>query len=144
MNRHLTQTRVTRVSAYGLVVDSDNILLCRISDQLPRLKGQWTLPGGGLEFRESPIDAMIREVKEETGLLVESAGLQDVNSNEVDVEDTQYHGIRIIYMAHLLGGTLTNEIDGTTDRCRWWHKDELASIPLVDLSQLGISLVWPN
>ncbi|MGK0222760.1 MAG: 8-oxo-dGTP diphosphatase, partial [Limisphaerales bacterium] len=104
---------MTRVSAYGLVVDNENILLCRISDQLPRLKGQWTLPGGGLEFRESPIDAMIREVKEETGLLVESAGLQEVNSNEVDVNDTQYHGIRIIYMTNLLGGTLTNEIDGT-------------------------------
>jgi 8-oxo-dGTP diphosphatase len=135
---------VTRVSAYGLVVDNENILLCRISDQLPRLKGQWTLPGGGLEFRESPIDAMIREVKEETGLLVESAGLQEVNSNEVDVNDTQYHGIRIIYMTNLLGGTLTNEIDGTTDLCQWWHKDELPTIPLVDLSQLGISLLWSN
>ncbi|MFT7653368.1 MAG: 8-oxo-dGTP diphosphatase [Candidatus Azotimanducaceae bacterium] len=135
---------MTRVSAYGLVVDNENILLCRISDQLPRLKGQWTLPGGGLEFRESPIDAMIREVKEETGLLVESAGLQEVNSNEVDVNDTQYHGIRIIYMTNLLGGTLTNEIDGTTDLCQWWHKDELPTIPLVDLSQLGISLLWSN
>ena len=51
----------TRVSAYGLVTDPDRILLCRVSKALPRWQGQWTLPGGGINFGEAPQDAMVRE-----------------------------------------------------------------------------------
>lgn len=32
--------------------------------------GEYKFPGGGIEYGESPIDALIREVREETGLIV--------------------------------------------------------------------------
>lgn len=32
--------------------------------------GEYKFPGGGIEYGESPIDALIREVREETGLMV--------------------------------------------------------------------------
>ena len=34
------------------------------------VKGQWNIPGGGIELTESPKEAIRREVKEETGLEV--------------------------------------------------------------------------
>ena len=131
---------ITRVGAYGLILEHDQILLCRISSQLPHLAGKWTLPGGGIEFREDPVDAMIREVSEETGLRVEAAGLAAVDSNAVDTDHGKYHGIRIIYHTRLLGGQLTNEVDGTTDLCGWWAIDETQNLDLVDLAAVGIKL----
>ncbi len=130
MNR---KQRVTRVSAYGLILNADQILLCRISRQIPGLAGQWTLPGGGIEFREDPIDAMVREVREETGLAVQSRGLAGVDSNAVETDEASYHGIRIVYVADVLGGELTYEVDGTTDVCQWWDRAALADAPCVDL-----------
>jgi len=57
-----------RVSAYGLIVQENRMLLCRISPQVPAAAGMWTLPGGGIDFGEHPQDAVVREVREETGL----------------------------------------------------------------------------
>ncbi len=137
-------TRITRVAAYGLIVDGEQMLLCRISDQLPRLAGQWTLPGGGLEFREDPVDAMIREVREETGLVVRAAGLAGVDAKAVDAEHALYHAIRILYHAEVIGGDLTHEQDGTTDCCQWWHRSDLNGLPTVELVEAGVAHVWPD
>lgn len=135
-----SENLITRVGAYGLILERDQILLCRISSQLPYLAGKWTLPGGGIEFREDPVDAMIREVREETGLRVDAAGLAAVDSNAVDTDHGRYHGIRIIYHTQLLGGELANEVDGTTDLCAWWSIDETRNLDLVDLAAAGIRL----
>ncbi len=50
------------------------ILLVRLSyDQ-----GQWSMPGGGIDPGESPTEAVIREVREETGLEAEVEALYGV------------------------------------------------------------------
>ena len=136
--------QVTRVAAYGLMRRRDEVLLCRISEQFPAMTGSWTLPGGGVEWREDPVDTMIREVEEETGLVVANTGLAGVNSNAVDVDDVHYHGIRIVYHANIVNGTLRNEIDGTTDLCQWWPKSQLDQITLVDLAEYGVNLLFPD
>jgi 8-oxo-dGTP diphosphatase len=133
--------QITRVAAYGLVLQESQILLCRISNQLPRLAGQWTLPGGGIDFCESPIDAMVREVREETGLIVSDCGLAGVDSKAIETDDAEYHAIRIIYHTTILGGELTNEIAGTTDLCKWWAIEEAGSINLVDLAATGLNML---
>lgn len=135
-----TLKQVTRVAAYGLVCDNEHILLCRISDQFPHFAGYWTLPGGGVEWREHPELAMVREVKEETGLDVRAREIAGIDCNAVDIEQTAYHGIRIIYRTRLIGGVLTPELDGTTDRCEWLAFDQLNDLPLVDLAQAGVRL----
>ena len=135
----MTTNRVTRVAAYGLLTKNDNILLCRISDHISSHAGMWTLPGGGIEFGENPTDAMIREVQEETGLIVEPTVLAGIDSICVDARRSTYHNIRIIYRTNVLGGTLANELDGTTDLAKWWPMSEATN--LVDLAQVGIRLV---
>lgn len=43
--------------------DSGRVLLCRLS-----YVDLWSLPGGGVDHGETPVEAVVREVKEETGL----------------------------------------------------------------------------
>ena len=52
-----------RDSAFAIILHSHHILLVKARD-----KDTWQLPGGRIESGESPVDAVIREVKEETGL----------------------------------------------------------------------------
>ncbi|MDQ3239746.1 MAG: NUDIX domain-containing protein [bacterium] len=55
---------VKRASVYGVIVSEDKILL--VKDRTSEDK--WDLPGGGLELNEDLIQALHREIKEETGI----------------------------------------------------------------------------
>ena len=142
MNQLVNNPQITRVAAYGLVLSESRILLCRISDQLTSHAGQWTLPGGGIEFGEEPAAAMVREVHEETGLDVRPEHIADVHSVNLSLDGKDFHAIRIIYATELLGGRLSNEVDGTTDLCAWWSLEEARQLPLVDLAQTGLRLAF--
>ena len=137
-----SKKQITRIAAYGLVLQRQRILLCRISSKFPRDAGRWTLPGGGLNFGEAPVEAMMREVNEETGLIVRSLGVAGVDSILKKNEDHDFQGIRIIYHTELMGGTLTNELDGSTDLCAWWSYEEAKGLPLVDLTEIGLDLAF--
>ncbi|MEZ5558635.1 MAG: NUDIX domain-containing protein [Pseudomonadales bacterium] len=136
----MSKVQVTRISAYGLLRQEDRLLLCRLSDQMTEA-GKWTLPGGGIEFGEDPEAAMIREVREETGLLVSSAGVAVVNSFTHDAPERSFHGLRIIYHANVLDGVLCYEIDGTTDMCEWHRLDSLDELGVVELVQVVLPMV---
>lgn len=57
------------VRVYGLYVDPIKGLL--VSDEHVYDRDVTKFPGGGLEFGEGPIDCLIREMKEEMGMLFE-------------------------------------------------------------------------
>ena len=140
--------RVTRVAAYALCTDGDAILLTRIAPgHTTDSDGKWTLPGGGIDFGEDPRHGVLRELREETGLVGEVIDLADVDSwtgvfaDSADGIVTDWHGIRILYRVRIIGGELTNEIGGSSDLCRWVPRAELSSLPLVGLATTGARLV---
>jgi 8-oxo-dGTP diphosphatase len=137
----------TRVAAYALIHGSNRILLCRISKELPKWEGCWTLPGGGLNFGESPEDAVVREVEEETGLHVRLGSIAKIDSIYDTSDPEDFHGIRIIYYADIVNGELRHETSGTTDYCDWHELHPTPDIKLVDLAEVGIRVaqaVWPQ
>ena len=137
-----TTVQTTRVAAYGIIKQDDKILLCRISDAVPHSVGKWTLPGGGIEFGESPEQAMTREVFEETGLRAAPREVAGIDSLVVKNEEGMRHGIRIIYHADHEPGKLVFEANGSTDRCEWFSQQESRSLPVVALAKVGLDLAW--
>jgi ADP-ribose pyrophosphatase YjhB (NUDIX family) len=129
-----------RVGAYALLHDTGRILLCRVSPELPRWAGCWTLPGGGLEFGESPEQAVIREVEEETGLLIEVGAVASIDSIFESYATHDFQALRIVYHAVVTGGVLRPEASGSTDRCEWHPLHSGPSLPLGDLGEMGIRL----
>jgi 8-oxo-dGTP diphosphatase len=65
------------IAAVGVVcIRGDQVLLIRRG--APPREGEWSLPGGRIEFGERAADAALRELREETGVDAEIVGLVDV------------------------------------------------------------------
>ena len=91
-----------RLAAYAWIEHEERVLLVRISAGTPGA-GLWTLPGGGLRFGEDPIDGVVREVAEETGLTAAVGELAGVRSAVLDPGETpsghRIHAVGILYRA---------------------------------------------
>ena len=59
--------RRQRVAAYAVIVRDERILLSKLAPWITTNE-QWTLPGGGIDHGEDPRHAVVREIREETGL----------------------------------------------------------------------------
>ena len=131
--------RWTRVAAYALCRDDlGRMLLARVAPGYMGA-GTWTLPGGGLDFGEDPMDAVIRELAEETGLAGRVLSLSFVNSHtngplfEAGKAYGPWHGIRIVYRVEVTGGQLRDEVDESTDAAAWFTRNEIDSLSVSDL-----------
>lgn len=134
----------TRLAAYAVVVDgAGNILLALWNENDRPL---WSMPGGGVHLDETTEQGVIREVKEETGFDVEIDGLLGIDSVVIPAEirlghgDRPLKGVRVIYHAHVIGGVLTNEVDGSTDEARWIPLAAIDEVERVDLVDISIRL----
>ena len=139
---------VTRLGSYSLCVDdAGRILLARLS-AVEVEYGAWTLPGGGVDFGEHPDAACHRELEEETGLTGELEGVAGVFSHVYSpsryAQGADLHFLGIVYRVRVTGGVLRDEVDGTTDACAWFGRDELADLRLVFLAKFGVGLVYPE
>lgn len=132
---------IQRVAAYGVIVRDGRVLLCRLGSPEPD-QGKWTLPGGGLDFGEHPEQAAIREVREETGFEVRLGELLEVQSEVHPSAHGTMHSIRFLYRAEIVGGTLTIELEGSTDLAAWHTIEEADALPKVPLATRGIELAF--
>jgi 8-oxo-dGTP diphosphatase len=123
--------KTRRIGAYGLCRDEAGRVLLAHNSKLSAFPGLWTLPGGGVEHGEDPADAVVREFGEETGFRVRVIG---VHSSTADVfllpgSDIWEHTDRIVYEVEIVGGELTDEVEGTTDRVEWVTPGDVELMP---------------
>ena len=135
--------RFQRVGSYAVCVRDGAVLLTRFTRS-----GRWTLPGGGVDHGEDPRDAVVREVLEETGLAFAVGDLLDVRSRRWEHTDpdgvlVDVHGVQLLFSGEIVGGTLSHEVGGSSDRAEWVplaRLDDLVRSSAVDeaLAVLGV------
>ena len=138
-----------RVAAYGLLRKGSDVLLARIATRIAR--DTWALPGGGVDHGEHPLDALRREIYEETGLHAEPGRIVDIYSTHFTgarpdglVED--YHGIGLIYEAEVLPqsqGVEPHVVDvgGSTEQAAWVPLAEARRLRLNGSARHALSLL---
>src|SRR5690348_9091527 len=113
-----------RIPCVGAIItDSDRILLIRRGHE-PEA-GRWSLPGGRIEAGETDEQALIREVREETGLEVAPGRL--IGAVDRPCPDGRVLVIRD-YAAIVTGGRLAAGDDA--DDARWFSVSGLAGLSL--------------
>ena len=87
----------------GVVVHEGRVLLIRRGKQ--PLYGRWVVPGGTVELGEPLAEALVREMREETGLEVEPIELLTVFDRiERDGERVLYHYVIVDYLCRWRSG----------------------------------------
>lgn len=112
-------------SAGGLVVERETMRAVIIGRRNNRGRLLWSLPKGHLEEGESPTEAALREVQEETGLVgivVGELGVIDFwfQQEKVTIHKTVHH-----FLIIAKEGTLTAQ-EGEVDEIAWVAMDQIA------------------
>lgn len=129
LNSHAPYSRSTaegHITASGLVIQYDKVLLI-----FHPFIQRWIQPGGHIDEGETPIQAAIREVFEETGLVCEldpehiepiDIDIHEIPTNPKKGEDAHLH-IDLLYKLSVL----RQETSAEDIECRWFSFDNVDS-----------------
>jgi 8-oxo-dGTP pyrophosphatase MutT (NUDIX family) len=105
----------------------------------------WVLPGGLIEPCETPADGAVREVWEETGLIVELTSIlgvyggQELVVDYVNGDRASYVGT--VFRGRVVGGSLRADGDETLD-VRYFTRQELQQAPHARWLDIAIDAIF--
>ena len=136
-----------RVSVKGLCVEDGKLLLVHDmvdSDVYP--EGKWELPGGGLDFGETPQQTLRREIKEEMGL--EATWVAEQPKFVWQARKEGARGLEWYYVLLACYEIKLKDTDFTpSEECRaiqFYTKEELKTLNIADQCRPIIDLFNPE
>ncbi len=113
MGREFPSQPVVGVGAVVLRRSAGMLEVLLVRRANPPSQGEWSLPGGVVELGERLEQAVVREVREETGLEVETIAMVEVLDHIVagPGEQVRFHYVLIDFVCRVTGGTLACATD---------------------------------
>jgi 8-oxo-dGTP diphosphatase len=126
MKREYPESPLVGVGA--VIAEQNRVLLIRRGTA--PLLGEWSLPGGVLECGETLREAVAREAREETGLVVQTGEMLGVYERLIrdDEGRVRYHYVLIDFLCRPVSGGLNAGSDAAD--VRWFTRDELPALNL--------------
>ena len=90
----------------GIIIIKDNKILLHKNDN----KDNYCLPGGGVQFLETSEEAIIREIKEETGLDIKVDSFVSTIENRFEKDGIKFHEVYFIYKGSFIKDIDTSKI----------------------------------
>jgi ADP-ribose pyrophosphatase YjhB (NUDIX family) len=120
----------------AVIIDAGRVLLVERAHE--PLKGEWSLPGGAVDVGETVLDAVHREVREETGLEVALGPLVEVvNRITHDAEGrVEYHFVILDYVCRPTGGRLAPASDAAA--AQWARREDVGRFGLTAIARAVI------
>jgi ADP-ribose pyrophosphatase YjhB (NUDIX family) len=108
-----------KVDVRGVVFRDEALLLVK-----ERTDGGWTLPGGWADVGDSPSEAVVREIYEESGYQTQVVKLLAVyDRSKHDHPPSVHHIYKLFFQCQLLGGSATTSIE--TEEVAFFREDEI-------------------
>ena len=115
---------------------SGRLLLMKTTDT-----NVWVAPGGSIEPNETPADAAVREMWEETGLYVELTRIVGVYGGP-DFQITYPNGDQTTYVMIVFESTTRRgelrAVDGEASNLAYFSRDELANLELATWAKIVV------
>lgn len=126
------------VGVGAVVVEKGRVLLVRRGTE--PMKGHWSLPGGLVEVGEALTAGVTREVKEETGLVVEPVELIELLDRiHREGDRVRYHYVIADYLCRVVGGELQAASDA--DAVRWVERNQWNSHSSLVLEPITVRVI---
>jgi 8-oxo-dGTP diphosphatase len=103
----------------------DGQVLLMLRHKEPNL-GLWVAPGGKIEAEESPYEGAIRELAEETGLVVRAMRLRGIVRTVAPARG--HSALHFLYAVTEFSGILAAET--REGRLRWWSVEQAVQLPM--------------
>lgn len=111
------------VGVGGLILDEDNrIFIAQRGPLAKNEQGKWEIPGGSVEFGETFSEALIREIREEIGVVVEVGELLQLSDHLLP--DEQQHWISPSFFCKIVQGEPKIMEPGKTIDFGWFTLEE--------------------
>jgi ADP-ribose pyrophosphatase YjhB (NUDIX family) len=125
-----------KVDVRGAAFRDERILMVR-----ERSDGLWTLPGGWADVNQSPSEAVVKEIREESGFEAKAVKVAALFDRRKHPHGSQFHHqYKIFFLCELTGGSPTISIE--TDAVDFFAEDALPPLSVQRVTADQIRLMF--
>lgn len=124
-----------KVVCNALIFDNEKFVL--VKEAQKHVYGKWNIPGGHPDINENILDAVIREVKEETNLDIKLEGIIGIYQHKSRLGNNV---IKIVFKASLIAGELRFQRGELLD-AKWFSFEEFSKLTDDEIRTLDLRRV---